>query len=131
MLKELKSTRQIPGEPFRRWYGDADNDLIVWLDRYRVIGFQLLVPGGCDHTVITWHEGQGTTVAGLDDGEGRPGRPKMAPILSQPSAIDLDKVVRHFKTISEEVPSGLAALVEHKIAELGLFTKTGGSGATE
>lgn len=129
MLKELKSTRQIPSEPFRRWYTDNDNDLVVWLDQYRIRGFQLLVPGSCGRTVITWHETERPMVAGLDDGEGRPGRPKMTPILIHKDTIDVGKVLRQFKGISEELPSGLAELVEHKIAELSSPMKISEQGA--
>ena len=118
MLKELKATRQIPGEPFRRWYTDNDNDLVVWLEQHRITGFQLLVPGSCGRTVVTWHEGERPTVAGLDDGEGRPGRAKMTPILIHQDTIDVGNVLQQFKGISEELPSGLAKLVEDELAEL-------------
>lgn len=118
MLKELKSTRQIPGEPFRRWYTDNDNDLIVWLDHYRITGFQLLAPSSYGRIVITWHEGQRPTLAGLDEGEGRPARPKMTPILIQHNKINLGKVLRHFQSISGELPSGLTELIEQRIMEL-------------
>ena len=118
MLKELKSTRQIPGESFRRWYTDSENDLIVWIAQFRVVGFQLLVPGGGGRIVITWHEEKPLSVAGLDDGEGRPGRPKMSPVLIQHAGIDPEEVRRKFRMISDELPAGLVKLVELKLSEL-------------
>jgi hypothetical protein len=117
-MKEFKSVRQIPGEPFRRWYSDSDNDLIVWLDQYEIIGFQLIVPCSSGRTVITWRKGERPTVAGLDDGEARPGRTKMTPILIDADAVDVDDVIRRFKAVSEDLSPGLAELVAQKIVEL-------------
>ena len=118
MLKQVKATRQVPGEPFRRWYTDNDTDLIVWLEQYRIVGFELTVPAGIERDVLTWHEGKGPWVAGLDDGEGRPGRPKMTPILTERHGADWTESLRHFRSVAAELPSGLAALVEQKIREL-------------
>lgn len=118
MLKEIRATRQVPGEPFRRWYTDGDMDLIVWLEQYRIVGFELTIPAGIEKDVLRWHEGKGLRVAGLDDGEGRPGRPKMTPILTEPHGADWAKSLRHFRSVAAELPSGLAALVEQKMSEL-------------
>ena len=118
MLKEIKSVRQIPGEPLRHWYKDNESDLIVWVDQYRVVGFQLIVPAADNRHVVTWHEGKGPTVAELDEGEDRPGRPKMTPVLIDVRAVDAMEMSRHFKAISQELPAGLAELIEHKIAEM-------------
>lgn len=119
MLKECHAVRQIPGEPFRRWYNDNETDLVVWLEQYRIIGFQLLVPREGNRVVITWHEGHSPTLAGLDDGEGRPGRPKMTPLLTDCNGSNTAEMMRHFRAVSAELPSGLAQLVEQKVAELG------------
>jgi len=118
MLREVRSTRQIPGEPFRRWYTDEDTDLIAWLEKSRIVGFQLAVPGGTKPNVVTWHEGHGLSVSSLDDGEGRPGRPKGTPVLVAGNAIDSAGVLRHFGTVSAELPGELAELVEQKLGEL-------------
>ena len=118
MLKEAKSVRQIPGEPFRRWYIDDGTDLIVWLDQFRIVGFQLIVPNGDVKAVITWHEKRQVTVTSLDDGEGNMGHLKMTPILTKAHEVDLLAVHRHFTAISDELPSGLAHLIEKKFAEV-------------
>ena len=119
MLKETKSVRQIPGEPFRRWYTDNKTNLIVWLEEHRVVGFQLIVPDGETQAVFTWHEGRKVTVTSLDDGEGNMGHPKMTPILSKAHAVDRMAVSQHFKAVSAELPPGLSHLVEQKISEEG------------
>jgi hypothetical protein len=115
MLREFKNVRQIPGEPFRRWYSGHDSELIVWLDEYRVVGFQLVVPGDADPLVLTWHDGQALNVANLDDGEGRTGRSKMSPILVPTATTDLSAALEHFRTIAQELPLALATLVEKEI----------------
>ena len=117
MLKELKSVRQIPGEPFRRWYTDNATNLIVWLDQYQIIGFQLIVPNGDEQAVFTWQEGRAVTVTSLDDGEECIGRLKMTPILSKAHAVDRLAASRHFKAVSAELPPGLSHLIEQKITE--------------
>lgn len=118
MLKETKPVRQIPGEPFRRWYKDSETDLIVWLDKHRVVGFQLIVPNGIERAVITWAEGRGLSLSGLDDGEGRAGCPKMTQVLVKVQSFDGMAASRHFKAVSGELPSGLVHLIEQKIAEV-------------
>lgn len=118
MLREIKFVRQIPGEPMRRWYKDNKSDLIVWVDQHRVVGFQLIVPGADNRHVVTWHEGKDPTVTELDEGEDSPGRPKMTPILIDATAVDAAAMSRHFKAVSQELPAGLAELIEHKMTEL-------------
>lgn len=46
------------------------------------------------------------------------GRPKMTPILIDVHAVDAMAMVRQFKAISQELPSGLSELIENKIAEM-------------
>jgi hypothetical protein len=118
MLKEVKATRQNQGEPFRRWYTDNDTDLIVWLKQYEIVGFQLTVPAGTERDVLTWHEGKSPRVEGLDDGEGRPGRPKMSPMLTQRHGVVPTEILHHFREVAAELPSGLSALIERQIGEL-------------
>ena len=119
LLSEIKNARQITGEPFRRWYTNGDVDLIVWLEEYRILGYQLVVPSGLGQTAITWKDGTGMSVAGVDDGEGRPAGPKMTPILTGPEKLQPDAVLQLFRGISEGLPSGLAGVVEQTISDEG------------
>ena len=41
MLREIEKTRQIAGEPTRRWFSDTSMDLIVWVEQESAVGFQL------------------------------------------------------------------------------------------
>lgn len=119
MLKEITATKQNPGEPLRRWFADRDMDLIVWIDGYRMVGFQLVFSSDPDHHVIAWHEGKVVTYSGLDDGEGAAGRPKMAPVLIAGHAkVDLEALHRRFMEVASDLPGGIAGLVETKITEL-------------
>jgi hypothetical protein len=117
MLRELANARQIKGEYPRRWFTNGPVDLIVWLDGHRIHGFQLITSTNCEQTAITWYRDRGISVAGIDDGEGRPGRAKMTPILTRPGKIDPAEVLELFAAISEELPLGLADFVESRISE--------------
>ena len=116
-LKEVKDVQQAPGEPFRRWYTNGPVELIVWLDDYRILGFQLVVPSGHDQTAITWHKGAGLSVADIDDGEGRPMRSKMTPVLLPGGDFDMAAALALFRTVSDGLPNGLAAVVERELSE--------------
>lgn len=116
-LREVPNTQQVPGEPFRRWYSNGHIDLVVWLDNYRIIGFQLAVPSDDGQTAITWREDKGLSVANIDDGEQRPQRPKMTPILVSRHGFDATAALTLFKDASDGLPPGLAAIVEREISK--------------
>jgi hypothetical protein len=117
LLSEIKNARQITGEPFRRWYTNGDVELIVWLEDYRILGYQLVVPAEHGQTAITWRDGTGLSVAGVDDGEGRTAGPKMTPILTGPEKLQPEAVLQLFRGISEGLPAGLAGVVEQTISD--------------
>ncbi len=42
MLREIRNTKQIPGQGPRRWFNDEQLDLFIWYDASgRILGFQL------------------------------------------------------------------------------------------
>lgn len=118
MLTEYESTRQIPGEPFRRWFADSDTDLVIWSQGDRIVGFQLISPVGTEGAVVTWKEGRGTTVSGLDEGENRPGRHKASPLLTEGANSNLDDVLRHFLSISQGLSPEICEVVVRIISDL-------------
>ena len=82
MLREVNEVQQVPGEPRRRWFASEALDLIVWEDAdRRVTGFQLCYRVDDDEKALTWRAGRGFTHNRVDDGEGRPARHKMSPVL--------------------------------------------------
>jgi len=86
MLREIP-TRQIPGEPPRRWFTSPDIDLFVW--RY-------------SHMAV-------------DGGESRPGRYKGTPILVADGAIRFDDIIRQLREQGQALPVELLELVERKV----------------
>lgn len=114
VFKELKNVRQIPGEPLRRYFTHDDIDLLVWVRKNRVFGFQLITPWRESQIAITWYDGKGLSLGEVDDGEGRPARPKMSPLLvSQDFKITTIQDI--FQVISEKLPPGLATIIEKEI----------------
>lgn len=119
MLKELVPTRQIHGEPARQWYMDDDMDLIVWRSEANaLLGFQLSYRLGGIEKALTWYEGRGYFHDRVDDGEGRPGRYKMTPILIQDGAWDPDLLLRVFLGKAEDLPAAVVDFVRGKILAL-------------
>jgi hypothetical protein len=55
MLREVLMVRQIPSQPFRRWFTDSQHDLYVWYDDRRkdIIGFQFCYEKRKDEQALT------------------------------------------------------------------------------
>ena len=118
MLQEVRHVRQIPGEPFRRWFSDNTFDLIVWHDAdHHVTGFQLCYREGVDHKALTWQRDSGFTHKRVDDGEGRPFRPKMTPILVPDGVFERDHVLTLFQKESKEINPHVVRIVTQRIRE--------------
>jgi hypothetical protein len=70
MLVEIRNTRQIEGEGFRRWFTDEFFDLIVWYDEKRtLVGFQLCYDKEGRERALTWTREHGFQHNRIDDGE--------------------------------------------------------------
>ena len=116
MLEETRQTRQIAGEPFRRWFSDRIFDLIVWYaSDNEIIGFQLCYREGTDEHALTWLQGKGSTHKRIDDGEGRPARSKMTPILVPDGTFDRDSVLALFQKESKSLDCELVEIVTETI----------------
>jgi hypothetical protein len=119
MLKELLPTRQVEGEPRRRWFRSDRCDLIVWLrDDGAPEGFQLCYDKDYQEHALTWISARGFSHMRVDSGAGIPGYPKGTPILVADGAIDADRILDVFSEESGEVPPELVRLVSEKVAEL-------------
>ena len=119
MLIELKKTRQIPGESFRRWFSGDHMELIVWYNEEctDIKGFQFCYQKGQDEKAISWRKGEGYAHTTLDDGEGRTGRHKMSPILLPDGIFDSRSVFEIFQKNSKQLDQDLVAFISHKISE--------------
>jgi hypothetical protein len=120
MLKEVVPTRQVKGEPRRVWYLDDDMDLIVWYaEQGAIIGFQLTTDKRAQEHALTWFERKGFSHHRVDDGEGRPGRPKMSPILVEDGALDAGLLLERFEERAQHLPAALRECVRGKLREYG------------
>ena len=117
-LREVTDTRQIPGEPRRRWFCSADFDLIVWFDEgeERPIGFQLCYDKLIGERALTWREGRGFDHAGVDSGEGMPTKYKGTPILVADGVFQQDRVLATFEKVSGELPANIREFVNDMLA---------------
>jgi len=117
MLQEVEHARQIPGEPFRRWFTDSESDLILWYDAPggAVTGFQLCYNKGHDEHALTWVEDAGFTHRRIDDGEGRGGHHKMTPVLLPDGVFDSNSVLAFFARESREIDPAVVEFVTAKI----------------
>ena len=111
-LRELSQTRQVPGEPRRRWFSSADLDLIVWLaDDHSVVGFQLCYDKSRGERALTWRADRGYEHAAVDDGETSPGQYKSTPILVADGRFDRERVTQLFDESSEGVPEPIRSTI--------------------
>jgi hypothetical protein len=112
MLAEIEKTRQIPGEPLRRWFSDEKIDLIVWYSSQgAIIGFQLCYREWPQERALTWLSGRGFAHNRIDDGERRPDRHKMTPILLPDGDFEKQPVLKSFERRSQTIDPSIARIV--------------------
>lgn len=117
MLTELKETRQIDGEPVRRWFMSPSMDLIVWHDeRMNIVGFQLCYDKCLHERAITWHIGGQPVHSAIQSGESRGLKYKESPILLEDGKPDLSYIARCFEEQSGKLPADIIALVLSTLA---------------
>lgn len=116
MLEELLPTRQIPGEPPRRWFASDDLDLIVWCrDDGTPIGFQLCYDKRGNERAITWKPAQGFRHTAVDDGERFGASHKASPILVADGVFDATFVEQMFIYASGRLPPAVTEFVANAI----------------
>jgi len=118
MLREIEKTRQIIGEPRRRWFSEPTMDLIVWCDEDEVVGFQFTYNKPHDEKAVTWRSANPHVHhAGVDDGEQVAGRFKSTPILVATSAWDAWHICGKFLQRSEALPPALRVFVSRTLVQ--------------
>jgi hypothetical protein len=95
MLREIPHTRQVPGEPARRWFSGRALDIVVWHGGDgRVTGFQIEYEvSAARRKALTWREGQGYRHEDLDEGETEPLRYKESPMMLPDGLLDRDRLL--------------------------------------
>lgn len=112
LLTELRPTRQIPGEPPRRWFTSAGMDLIVWLDDTgRLLRCQLCYGKPLAEHALDWRPGRGLLHLAVDDGSGRLPLHKASPVLAADGPADLAAIRRDFAAASALIPEPLRTQV--------------------
>ena len=118
MLREVQRVSQPSGESPRRWFEDDTLDLVVWQSADgTIVGFQLCYEKGtARERALTWLQGSGFSHLRVDDGEDRPGKYKMTPILVADGSFDQNEVVRRLEDASGGIDPVVARAVRDIIA---------------
>jgi hypothetical protein len=114
-LLEVKATRQIRGEPRRRWFNSPEMDLYVWYDDAdEMLGFQLCYGKFGIEKALTWfrpgaYSHMRVLGGGADQDYGTP--------LLVPDGTFEPEVVRDvFACEAKDVPSEIVAFVADRLA---------------
>jgi hypothetical protein len=118
VLTELSTVRQIKGEPRRRWFKSASEDLIVWYaEDGSIFGFQLCYDRPVSENALTWLPQTGFTHNRIDDGENVGLAHKRTPALMTDSTLDARALSNKFEKISGHLPDKVTAFVFEKLRE--------------
>ena len=117
MLRELPNTKQVEGEPPRKWYFSHDLDLVVWFDPAGIpCAFQLAYNKYRGEHSISWHFERGYRHYVVDDGERHSGCFE-TPFLYANGPFNRDAVLERFLAQSGGLPVSVAELVAEKLRE--------------
>lgn len=120
MLREFPITRQVSGEPRRRWFASERCDLIVWLgEGDAAVGFQLCYDKDAAEHALTWQPQSGFSHMAVDSGEALEGGHKGTPILVPDGHYDAGHIFRAFESEASTLPKELSEFVAAKLRELG------------
>ena len=112
VLREIRSIRQIEGEPHRRWFADPKMDLTIWIKDEEILGFQLTYDKPQAEKAVTWNAGtMQLRHTGVDNGEGRAGKFKGTPVLVADGNLNAWNVCGKFLRRSASLHTDLRYLV--------------------
>ena len=121
MLREQQHVHQHEGEHRRRWFHSGEMDLIVWVeDDGGPCGLQLTYDSGESGQgmkVLTWLPESGYSHDSLDEGEDRPFRYKMTPLVVADGVFEHVRVLAHFKAQAGDMPADMRAFVEDRLSQ--------------
>lgn len=118
VLTEFFNVRQIAGDPRRRWFQSANEDLIVWYaSDGSILGFQLCYDRPGTERALTWFKGEGYSHRKVDDGENVGLSHKRTPILVADGIFDSSTILTRFLADSKLLPAGVVAFVSAKLHE--------------
>ncbi|MBA4389229.1 MAG: hypothetical protein C0404_14745 [Verrucomicrobia bacterium] len=118
-MREIGNVKQLPGEPFRKWFANRTFDLIVWFseDGKEMVGFQLCYRMGPKEKAFTWQKENGFSHKRVDDGECGGFRHKMTPILLPDGVFDPERIAEAFEKAALTVEEPLRRQIAGKLRE--------------
>ncbi|MBS1198489.1 MAG: hypothetical protein H6R18_2274 [Proteobacteria bacterium] len=115
MLREIRKTRQHPGEPHRRWFHSQEQDLYIWqTDDNKIVAFQLCYNKPHNEHALYWREDRGFSHLQVDDGEGTANTSR-APILLADGVFNAESVAQRFRALATNIPASLATFVLERL----------------
>jgi len=115
MLVEIPNTKQVKGEPPRKWYFSKDLDLVVWFDTSgNPVAFQLAYDKHKGEHSITWKKESGYSHYRVDDGERQAGNFE-TPLLYVNGPFKKDAVLEKFLVESDKLPANVKNFVAGKL----------------
>lgn len=115
MLRELRRVRQRPNEPHRRWFADAELELIVWLDASGAAsGFQLCYDVRAKQHAVTLSSDGTWSHSRVDCGTG--GYHRLAVLEPTDAPVPADLAAR-FWTASRRMDAELVDYVYGRLME--------------
>ena len=114
-MREIARTRQVDGEPPRRWFFSHQMDLLVWLDEAGAPQyFQLCYGKYHDEHALRWKPGHGHTHYRVDDGA-EAGFGGGTAFLIDDGPFDAGRVLDQFQALSVELPLDVVQFVTDKL----------------
>lgn len=118
MLREIASTRQIKGEPRRRWFTSGTMDLIVWCETDgSPIAFQLCYGKSSSERALTWRPDSGFSHMAVDDGDSGGMRYKSTPVLMAGDGFDAGRILDLFNRNGAGLPRQIVEFVRNRLEE--------------
>jgi hypothetical protein len=116
MLREISETRQIRGEPRRRWFNSDAMDLYVWYDNEDApLGFQLCYGKPNEERALTWFRPASYSHMRVDTGGPAGGQGRGTPLLVVDGIFDPASVSAQFARLGAELPGDVQGLVAAKL----------------
>ena len=115
MLREISETRQIRGEPRRRWFNSETMDLYVWYDNDdSPLGFQLCYGKPDRERALTWFRPASYSHMRVDTG-GPASQGRGTPLLVADGLFDPAAVSAQFARLGAELPPDIISLVAARL----------------
>ena len=115
MLREISETRQIRGEPRRRWFNSDAMDLYVWYDNDgAALGFQLCYGKPNEERALTWFRPASYSHMRVDTGPSE-GQGRGTPLLVLDGIFEPASVGAEFARLGADLPDDVRDLVAGRL----------------